>query len=42
MPLPGFAMSADGAVTELQGTLMADLVGLPAVWPPQEPPEPAA
>jgi hypothetical protein len=38
MPLPGFAVSADGAVTELQGTLMADLVGLPAVWPPQEPP----
>jgi hypothetical protein len=38
MPLPGFDVSAAGAVAELQGTLMADLVGLPAVWPPQEPP----
>jgi hypothetical protein len=37
MPLPGFAVSSDGTVTELQGTLMADLVGLPVVWPPQEP-----
>jgi hypothetical protein len=37
MPLPGFAVSAEGAVTEVQETPMADLVGLPAVWPPQEP-----
>ena len=42
MPLPGFAVSADGAVSEVQGMLMADLVGLPAVWPPQEPPGPRA
>jgi hypothetical protein len=34
MPLPGFAVSAQGAVNEVQGTLMADLVGLPVVWPP--------
>jgi hypothetical protein len=30
MPLPGFAVFADGAVTEVEGTLMADLAGLPA------------
>jgi len=41
LPLPGFAVSASGAVTESQGTLMADLVGLPAVWPPEEPSDPA-
>ena len=34
MPLPSFAVSAQGAVNEVQGTLMADLVGLPVVWPP--------
>jgi hypothetical protein len=37
MPLPGFAVSAQGAVAQIEGTLMADLVGLPAVWPPVEP-----
>jgi hypothetical protein len=38
MPLPGFAVSAQGAVAQIEGTMMADLVGLPAVWPPDEPP----
>jgi hypothetical protein len=42
MPLPGFAVSTQGVVSEVQGTLMADLVGLPAIWPPEEPPDPAA
>jgi hypothetical protein len=41
-PLPGFALSAQGAVTQIEGTLMADLAGLPAVWPPTEPSAPAA
>jgi hypothetical protein len=36
MPLPGFAVSAQGAVAQIEGTLMADLAGLPAVWPPEE------
>jgi hypothetical protein len=40
MPLQGFAVAADGSVAELDGTLMADLAGLPAVWPPEEPPGP--
>jgi len=34
MPLPGFVIGNDGAVTPANGTLMADLVELPAVWPP--------
>jgi hypothetical protein len=34
-PLPGFAIAADGAVAELEGTLMADLAGLPIEWPPE-------
>jgi hypothetical protein len=42
MPLPGFAVSAQGAVAQIEGTMMADLVGLPAVWPPEEPSDPAA
>ena len=42
MPLPGFAVSAQGAVAQIEGTLMADLVGLPAVWPPVEPSVPAS
>jgi hypothetical protein len=31
-----------GAVAQIEGTLMADLVGLPAVWPPVEPSVPAS
>jgi hypothetical protein len=42
MPLPGFEVSAQGTVSQINGTLMADLVGLPAVWPPDEPPNPVA
>jgi hypothetical protein len=41
LPLPGFAVAADGVVGELGGTKMADLAGLPAVWPPVEPSAPA-
>jgi hypothetical protein len=37
MPLPGFGVSAQGTVSQIQGTRMADLAGLPAVWPPDEP-----
>jgi uncharacterized membrane protein YraQ (UPF0718 family) len=37
MPLPGFAVSAEGSVAQIEGTMMADLAGLPAVWPPEEP-----
>lgn len=33
-PLPGFEISSQGTVSQIQGTLMADLAGLPAVWPP--------
>jgi hypothetical protein len=36
MPVPGFAVSAQGAVAQIEGTMMADLAGLPAVWPPEE------
>jgi len=32
MPLPGFGVAIDGTVTELEGTLMADLAGLPVEW----------
>jgi hypothetical protein len=35
LPLPGFAVAADGAVAELGGTRMADLAGLPIDWPPE-------
>jgi hypothetical protein len=42
MALPGFSVSAQGAVSQIEGTLMADLAGLPAVWPPEEPLGPAA
>jgi hypothetical protein len=35
--LPGFSVSAQGEVTQVEGTLIADLAGLPAVWPPEEP-----
>jgi hypothetical protein len=37
MTLPGFSVSAQGEVTQVEGTLIADLAGLPAVWPPEEP-----
>jgi hypothetical protein len=37
LPVPGFSVSAQGAVSQIEGTLMADLAGLPAVWPPAEP-----
>jgi hypothetical protein len=40
-PVPGFSVSAQGAVSQIEGTLMADLAGLPAVWPPEEPLDPA-
>jgi hypothetical protein len=36
MPLPGFEVSAQGTVSQIQDTSMADLAGLPAVWPPDE------
>jgi hypothetical protein len=36
MPLPGFAVSAEGSVAQIEGAMMADLAGLPAVWPPEE------
>jgi hypothetical protein len=42
MPLPGFEVSAQGPVSQIEGTLMADLAGLPAVWPLEEPSDPAA
>jgi hypothetical protein len=35
MPVPGFALGPDGTVTETAGTPLADLVGLPDVWPPE-------
>jgi hypothetical protein len=33
MRVPGFALGPDGAVTETAGTPLADLGGLPDVWP---------
>jgi hypothetical protein len=39
--LPGFSVSAQGAVTQVEGTMMAVLAGLPVVWPPEEPQGPA-
>lgn len=35
MPVPGFAVSPEGAVTETAGKPLADLVGLPGAWPPE-------
>jgi len=34
MPLPGFAVAADGKITPTDGQRLADLLGLPAEWPP--------
>jgi hypothetical protein len=31
MPLPSFAVSAEGSVAQIEGTMMANLAGLPAV-----------
>lgn len=35
MPVPGFRVGNDGSVAEAVGTPLADLVGLPDVWPPE-------
>jgi hypothetical protein len=33
LPVPGFAVAADGTINETEGTQLADLLGLPAEWP---------
>jgi hypothetical protein len=35
MPVPGFSIGSDGQVNEAAGTPLADIVGLPDVWPPE-------
>jgi len=35
LPLPGYTADAGGKIDFSAGTALADLVGLPAVWPPQ-------
>jgi hypothetical protein len=34
LPLPGFAVAEDGSITPADGTRLADILGLPAEWPP--------
>jgi hypothetical protein len=33
LPVPGFAVAADGTINRKEGTQLADLLGLPAEWP---------
>jgi hypothetical protein len=35
LPLPGYTADAEGKIDFAAGTPLADLVGLPAVWPPK-------
>jgi hypothetical protein len=34
LPLPGFVVAENGAVTRADGTRFADILGLPVEWPP--------
>jgi hypothetical protein len=34
LPLPGFTVGADGSIKAADGTRLADILGLPAEWPP--------
>jgi hypothetical protein len=37
LPLPGFNHVGDATYAPTEGTRLADLLGLPAVWPPADP-----
>jgi hypothetical protein len=36
LPLPGFAIAGDGKITPAEGKRLADILEVPAEWPPQE------
>jgi hypothetical protein len=36
LPLPGFTIALDGKIAPADGTRLADILELPAEWPPQE------
>jgi hypothetical protein len=39
LPLPGHKLNEDGEFSPVEGTRLADMLGLPDPWPPEEKPE---
>lgn len=38
LPLPGLQLNSENAFEAVEGTKLADILGLPAIWPPENPP----
>jgi hypothetical protein len=37
LPLPGLQLNSENAFEAVEGTKLADILGLPAIWPPENP-----